>query len=127
MRLKVNRVQFIMVIATLTGFVSGLMAVLLKSIVHVIQDFVENYTFGEFSYLLFPIVGLVITNLIVNRFFGGFIEKGIAMVLKSIAKWSSFIPFKHTYLHVLTSSITVGFGGSLGLEAPIVATGSSIG
>ncbi|MBK8724248.1 MAG: chloride channel protein [Saprospiraceae bacterium] len=77
--------------------------------------------------MLFPIVGLVITNLIVNRFFGGFIEKGIAMVLKSIAKWSSFIPFKHTYLHVLTSSITVGFGGSLGLEAPIVATGSSIG
>ncbi|MBK8724249.1 MAG: hypothetical protein IPL95_18965 [Saprospiraceae bacterium] len=53
LRLKVNRVQFIMVIATLTGFVSGLMAVLLKSIVHVIQDFVENYTLVNFHICCF--------------------------------------------------------------------------
>lgn len=127
LRLKVTRVQFIMVIATLTGIISGLMAVLLKSIVHHIQEFVESTTLGTFTYLIFPAIGLVLTNIIIIRFYGGFIERGIGMVLKSIAKWSSFIPFKHTYLHVITSSITVGFGGSVGLEAPIVATGSSIG
>ncbi|HOZ67728.1 MAG TPA: chloride channel protein [Chitinophagaceae bacterium] len=59
--------------------------------------------------------------------FRGFIERGIAMVLRSIARRSSFIPLSHTYLHVITSSVTVGFGGSAGLEAPIVATGSAAG
>eukprot|EP01035_Chromulina_nebulosa_P035054 gene35054-47098_t len=49
------------------------------------------------------------------------------MVLKAIARKASFIPLKHTYVHVITSSVTVGFGGSVGLEAPIVATGSAIG
>ena len=49
------------------------------------------------------------------------------MVLKAIARKSSFIPLKHTYLHIITSSVTVGLGGSAGLEAPIVATGSALG
>ncbi|MBL7726524.1 MAG: chloride channel protein, partial [Dinghuibacter sp.] len=54
-------------------------------------------------------------------------EKGIGMVLKAIAKRSSFIPTSNTYKHVVASSLTVGLGGSAGLEAPIVATGSSYG
>lgn len=49
------------------------------------------------------------------------------MVLNAIARKSSFIPRSHTYLHVITSAITVGVGGSVGLESPIVATGSAIG
>lgn len=49
------------------------------------------------------------------------------MVLKAIAMKSSYIPLSHTYLHVITSSLTVGMGGSVGLEAPIVATGSAVG
>ena len=49
------------------------------------------------------------------------------MVLKAIARKSSFIPLKHIYIHVITSSVTVGLGGSAGLEAPIVATGSAVG
>jgi CIC family chloride channel protein len=49
------------------------------------------------------------------------------MVLKSVTRDSSFIPLSHTYLHVLTSSLTVGLGGSAGLEAPIVATGAATG
>ena len=49
------------------------------------------------------------------------------MVLKAIARKSSFTPLKHTWLHIITSSVTVGFGGSVGLEAPTVATGSAVG
>lgn len=116
-----------MVIATLTGLFSGLVAVLLKTSVHYIQHFVENTSLNRFTYLVFPVIGLLITIFIIRHFFGGQIEKGIAMVLKSIAGRSSFIPLKHTYLHVITSSLTVGLGGSVGLEAPIVATGSAIG
>ena len=127
LRTRLSRVQFIMVIATLAGFTSGLVAVLLKSLVHIIQNSIENIPVNRFAYLLFPAVGLLITIFIIRHFFGGQIERGIAMVLKAIARRDSFIPLKHTYLHVITSSITVGLGGSVGLEAPIVATGAAVG
>jgi chloride channel protein, CIC family len=127
LRSKLSRVQLIMVIAILVGLASGLVAVLLKTAVHALQNLVANNMAQSFAYLVLPTIGLLLTVFIIRFFFGGTIEKGIAMVLKSIARKASFIPRKHTYLHVLTSSITVGLGGSAGLEAPIVATGSAIG
>lgn len=127
LRSKLSRIQVIMVVATLTGLTSGLIAVLLKTLVHEIQQWIERVSFSEYLYLLFPALGLWLTVLIVQKFFGGTIERGIAMVLKSIARNSSFIPLKHTYMHVITSAYTVGFGGSAGLEAPIVATGAAVG
>ncbi|MEO6314321.1 MAG: chloride channel protein [Chitinophagaceae bacterium] len=127
LRVRVTRVQFIMLIATLTGIVSGLVAVLLKTLVHYVQVWVQEIPVSRFAYLLFPGLGLVLTVFIIRHFFGKEIEKGIAMVLKSIARRSSFIPMKHVYLHVITSSVTVGLGGSAGLESPIVSTGSAIG
>ncbi|MES2430286.1 MAG: chloride channel protein [Bacteroidota bacterium] len=119
--------QYIMLIATLTGFVSGLVAVLLKTLVHNLKNWIEAMPLNNFAYLLFPTIGLIITVFIIKRFYGQTLEKGIGMVLKSIAGKSSFIPLKHTYAHVITSSFTVGLGGSGGLEAPIVATGSAVG
>lgn len=127
LRTKLSRMQFMMVIATLTGFASGLVAVLLKTLVHYLQHWIKEIPVSNLAYLLFPAIGLIITVFIVRHFFGGQIEKGIAMVLKAIARKSSFIPLNHTYLHVVTSSVTVGLGGSVGLEAPIVATGSAVG
>ena len=116
-----------MVIATLVGFASGLVAVLLKTLVHYVQHWIADIPASRFAYLFFPVIGLILCVFIIRNFFGGQIEKGIAMVLKAIARKASFIPLKHTYLHVVTSSITVGLGGSAGLEAPIVATGSAVG
>jgi len=127
LRTRVTRVQFIMIIATLTGFVSGLVAVLLKTLVHYVQHWITEIPVSRFAYLLFPGVGLLLTVFIIRFFFGKEIEKGIAMVLKAIARKSSFIPLKNVYLHIITSSVTVGLGGSAGLEAPIVATGSAVG
>lgn len=127
LRIRITRVQFIMVIATLTGFVSGIVAVLLKILVHYVQHWVKEIPVSRFAYLLFPGLGLLITVFIIRHFFGKEIEKGIAMVLKAIARKSSFIPLRHIYMHVITSSVTVGLGGSAGLEAPIVATGSAVG
>jgi CIC family chloride channel protein len=127
LRSKLNRAQFIMLIASLVGLVSGLIAVLLKVMVYNLHIFIEDKLYFNLSYLVLPIMGLLISATIIQVFFKGAIERGIAMVLKSIAQKSSFIPLSHTYLHVITSSITAGFGGSVGLEAPIVATGSAIG
>src|SRR6478735_1572835 len=127
MRAKLTRAQFIMIVATLVGFASGLIAVLLKTLVHYVQHWVQEIPVSRFAYLLFPAIGLFATVFIIRHLFGGQIEKGIAMVLRAIARRSSFIPLSHTYLHVITSSVTVGLGGSVGLEAPIVATGSAVG
>lgn len=126
-RTRLSRVQLIMLLAVLTGLVSGLLAVLLKAAVHFIQRRIYSLTDERLIYYFFPVTGLLLTVLLVFLLFRGSIEKGIAMVLKAIARKSSFIPLNHTWLHILTSSLTVGFGGSAGLEAPIVATGAANG
>lgn len=126
-RLRLTRVQYVMMIAVLVGLMSGLTAVLLKTMVHYLQRVIEEATVSRFFYLLFPVFGILICVIIVQKFFHGRIERGIAMVLRHIAGQSSYIPRKHTYQHVVTSAVTVGLGGSVGLEAPIVATGSAIG
>lgn len=127
LRTRLNRVQLIMLIAILTGFISGMLAVLLKSVVHYIQVSIQDMGVSRFAYLFFPLLGLVIVTFIIRQIFRREIERGIAMVLKAIARKSSYIPLSHTYSHMVTSSVTVGLGGSAGLEAPIVATGSAVG
>jgi len=124
---RVSKVQYILITATLTGFVSGMMAVLLKRSVQQVEKLVQHFSGKEYLFLLCPATGLLLTTWIIQRFFRGHIEKGIAMVLKAIAGKSSFIPSRNNYIHFITSALTVGFGGSAGLESPIVATGSSLG
>lgn len=123
---KLNKAQYIIYVAVLTGLSSGLIAVLLKKMVHYLQRWLQEIPAPPL-YLIFPAIGLLITIYLTNRFFNGGFQRGIGMVLNAIARKSSFIPFSHTYLHVITSAITVGVGGSVGLESPIVATGSAIG
>jgi len=125
-RSRLNKVQFVIYVAVLTGLTSGLIAVLLKKIVHYLQLWIEEIPAPP-TYLIFPTIGLLLTVYLTNRFFNGAFDRGIGMVLKAIAQKSSFIPLSHTYLHLITSSITVGVGGSVGLESPIVATGSAVG
>jgi chloride channel protein, CIC family len=124
---RVSKVQYILITAVLTGFVSGMMAVLLKSAVRQVEKVVQHFSGKEYLFLLCPAAGLLLTTWIIQRFFRGHIEKGIAMVLKAIAGKSSFIPSRNNYIHFITSALTVGSGGSAGLESPIVATGSSLG
>lgn len=126
-RRRVSRIQYIMIGATLTGFVSGVMAVLLKRLVQAAEKLVQHFSDKEYLFLLCPAAGLLLTTWVIQRFFRGHIEKGIAMVLKAISRKSSDIPTRNNYLHFITSALTVGSGGSAGLESPIIATGSSLG
>lgn len=127
LHVRLSRVQYIILSAVIVGVVSGLMAVLLKTAVHEVHSHVNAFSDRRLFFLLFPAAGLLLTTWVIYRFFKGHIEKGIAMVLKSIARRSAFIPSRNNYVHFITSALTVGFGGSAGLEAPIVATGSSLG
>jgi len=127
LRTRISKVQYIVITAALTGLVSGMMAVLLKRSVQQVEKLVQHFNGKEYLFLLCPAAGLLLTTWIIQRFFRGHIDKGIAMVLKSIAGKSSFIPPRNNYIHFITSALTVGSGGSAGLESPIVATGSSLG
>lgn len=124
---RLNRLQFMMYAAVITGLVAGLAAVLLKTLVHFLEAWIKRPGKPDLVYLLFPTLGLLLTVFIVRRFFQGMIEKGVGMVLRSIAGKGSYIPLSDTYKHIVTSSVTVGLGGSAGLEAPILATGGAIG
>ena len=127
LRTRITKVQYIIITAALTGLVSGIMAVLLKRSVQQVERLVQHFSGKAWLFLLCPAAGLLLTTWIIQRFFRGHIERGIAMVLKAIAGKSSFIPARNNYIHFITSALTVGSGGSAGLESPIIATGSSLG
>ncbi|MBN8859848.1 MAG: chloride channel protein [Sphingobacteriales bacterium] len=127
LRTRLSKVQYMMVVSVMVGFASGIAAVLMKTLVHYVHGWIELIPDFKYSYFLLPALGLLITFIFVKYFMDGNMERGIPMVLKAIARKSSFIPLKHTYAHIITSSVTVATGGSVGLEAPIVATGSAVG
>ena len=108
----------------------GLIAVLLKNLVHITgQELYKNAspTHPQFLYLALPGVGILLTVLFLRTFIKDDISHGISKVLKAITKRYSRIRFHNTYSSIITSTLTVGFGGSVGLEAPIVYTGSAVG
>lgn len=76
---------------------------------------------------MFPTIGILLTIIFVRYVLNGQINKGTASVLYAIAQKSSCIKPQNTYAHIIISGLTVGFGGSAGLEAPIVVTGSALG
>ncbi len=128
---KTNEKQFLIFASILVGVSAGLAAVTLKLFVFFIKHYlVENYFLKlnfKYVYLILPLIGIGITVLIIKYFFKNQINKGTTFILFAIAKKSSFLPFHQMYSHIITSGLTVGFGGSAGLESPIVSTGSAIG
>ncbi len=126
----ISNKNFLIVVSIIVGMVAGLAAIVLKTVVHYIQHFVRWVLEDEkFNFLLFvfPLIGILLTVYYVQRFRKGKIGRGISNILISIAKRSSNIERDKTYSHMITSALTVGFGGSAGLEAPIVVTGAAIG
>lgn len=128
---KTNEKQFLIFSSILVGLSAGLAAVILKLFVFFIRQYlVEDFFFRfdyKYLYLILPLIGIGITILIVKYFFKNQLNRGNTAILYAIAKKSSFLPFHQMYSHVITSGLTVGFGGSAGLESPIVSTGSAIG
>lgn len=128
---RISSKQFLIFSSILVGASAGLAAVVLKLFVHFIRQFLlEDHLLKldlKYIYLVMPLIGIGITVYIVQRLFKGKLARGTSNILFSIAKKGSFLPFRNIYSHIITSGITVGFGGSAGLESPIVSTGSAIG
>lgn len=126
---KLSDKNFFLISTVLVGITSGLAAVILKYCVHQIGLFV-TYTRNKdniFIYAFLPFIGLIITTFIVKYFLKNKIRKGSAEIVYRIVKKSSYVSPREMYAHLVTSAFTVGLGGSLGLESPMVSTGSAIG
>src|SRR5699024_5439397 len=122
--------QFLILSGILVGCTAGLAGVLLKVVVHSIQClYLQTYeiSLSSFLYFLFQMIGIVATVLVVHYFFKGTSGKGIPSILHEIAKKSSLVRLSKTYSQLMQSGITVGLGGSAGLESPIAVTGAAVG
>jgi CIC family chloride channel protein len=126
---KLSKKQFILLSAILVGLSSGFAAIILKSFVHLIFTLAtyKPIVSLKYLYLMLPALGIFFTVWAVKKILKGKLEKGLPPIHYAIAKKSSIIPREQMYAQVLTSSLTVGLGGSAGLEAPIVITGAAFG
>jgi CIC family chloride channel protein len=125
-----NPKAFIIFQSLVIGIITGLIAVLLKNIVHFTGHVLYKHsspTHPQFLYFALPGLGILLTVLYLRHFIKDSISHGISKVLQAISKKHSRIKFHNTYSSVVSSTLTVGFGGSVGLEAPIVYTGAAVG
>lgn len=129
-RLKnIKHRQFVLILAAAVGLSTGLAAAILKNLVHLIQQGLSSGLVSEFNYLYFiyPLIGILLAILFLNYVIKERVGHGIPSVLYAISKRSSIMKRHNMFSSLITSAFTVGFGGSVGLEGPTVATGSSIG
>jgi CIC family chloride channel protein len=127
---RLSRNQFLVLSGILVGCTAGLAGVILKTLVHYIHNFITNKVHFEYQilfYIVFPFLGIVLTTMIVITLFKGQDRKGIGAILYEIAQNSSIVASVKMYSQVIQSAITVGLGGSAGLESPIAVTGAAIG
>lgn len=121
--------RLVLVLAFLTGLAGAAAALVLKWLIHSFQH-VLTFSFidgANYLYLLWPVVGILIAGCYVRYILKDDIGHGVTKILYAISQRKSIIKLHNVYSSVIASSITIGFGGSVGAEAPIVLTGSAIG
>lgn len=122
--------SFVMVLAFAIGLLGGFAALLLKWLIHTIAGFVTadaSVTEGNYIFFIYPVVGIILTGLYVRYVVRDNISHGVTRVLYSISQNKSRLKRHNMYSSVVASSITIGLGGSVGAEGPIVYTGAAIG
>jgi len=122
--------QFLYLSSVLVAISSGLAVIVLKTFAHKVFEFTTYVNaLIKLPYInsILPVAGILLTVLVVRKFLGGKIEKGTSQVMIAVARHSGFMPKKQMYAQIVTSSLTVGMGGSAGLESPIAITGAAFG
>ena len=127
----ISEKQFMLLISIPTGFLAGLSAIIIKKLAHYIRDYFYNIATHEDHYgLLFfilPAIGILLTILFCRYVLKRDVGHGIPGILYAIQKNKGAVKPYNTFASIITSALTVGFGGSVGLEGPSVSTGSAIG
>jgi CIC family chloride channel protein len=122
--------QFVYVLSILVGFLAGIGTLILKNLTSFFQNTLEGNFIKDIHYALyfiFPIIGLVLVYYIKKRFIKKEIGHGISTTLHAISKRNGIIERYKIYASLITAPITVGFGGSVGLQGPAVSTGAALG
>ncbi|WP_203257547.1 chloride channel protein [Hyunsoonleella ulvae] len=122
--------QFIYILSILVGFLAGLGTVTLKNLTHAIRAFFISNVFKDYQsslYFILPIVGLLLVYIIKQTWLKKHIGHGISTTLHAISKLNGIIPRYNIYAALITAPLTVGFGGSVGLQGPAVSVGSALG
>jgi len=126
----ISNKHFIAISSAIIGFMAGLGAVLLKNVTHFIQHLLEGKFIKDIHqafYFIFPTIGLLMVVLIIKYIVKKKIGHGIPSTLYAISKLKGIMPSHQMWGSILTAPLTVGFGGSVGLEGPTVATGAALG
>jgi CIC family chloride channel protein len=121
---------FILILSFLIGLFTSFAALLLKGTIHWIQHFLTSHTDvtkANYSYLIYPVIGILLAGLFVKYIVKDDISHGVTKILYAISQRKSRIKRHNLWSSMAASAITIGFGGSVGAEAPIVLTGSAIG
>lgn len=127
---KISERQFLYFSAVVVAISCSLAVILLKNFAHsvfVFANYVNTYLKLPYINSLLPIIGILLTVFVVKHLLDGSIEKGSSKILYAVAKKGGIVPKKQMYAQIVTSSLTVGLGGSAGLESPIVITGAAFG
>lgn len=122
--------RFMMLLSVVAGTAGGLGAVIIKNSVRLIQDLLTKGFSDEYPqimFIIYPAIGLLASSLIIRFIIRNKVGHGIPNVLYAISKNNGIIRSFQMYASIITSSITVGFGGSVGLEGPTVSTGAAFG
>lgn len=122
--------NFVLLLAFAVGILGGLAALVLKFLIHSISGLLTghvNIASGNYLYILLPAAGVIISALYVRYIVRDDISHGVTRVLYAISQNKSRLKRHNIYTSVLASSVTIGFGGSVGAEGPIVFTGAAIG
>ena len=126
----ISEKHLVLLLSFFVGCFSAAAAVLLKSFIHLIQWFVETHLIAEthtWWYLITPMIGITLAALFVKYVVRDDISHGITKILYAISQRKSIIKPHNMWSSVVGSGLTIGFGGSVGAEAPIVLTGAAIG
>ncbi len=121
---------FMIFLSIVVGFAAGISAVIIKRSVHIIAHLLRHNPFVEnhhVTYIILPAIGILLVILFMKFILRRPVRPGIPNVLYSISKNNAHIRPHNMFSSIITSAITVGFGGSVGLEGPTAATGAAYG
>jgi chloride channel protein, CIC family len=125
-----DQVKLVYLLSLIVGLLSALAAAFLKNAIHYTNKLLTggiSAESGSYLYLVYPVIGMFLTMLFVQFIVKDNIGHGVSRILHAISRRKSQLKVHNTWTSLLASTLTIGFGGSVGAEAPIVLTGSSIG
>jgi len=126
----ISEKQLVLLLSLVVGVLSAVAAIILKELIRLIKYLVTTQLASEQShiwYFIGPMIGIALASLFVHYIVKDDISHGITRILYAISQRKSIIKLHNTWSSVIGSALTIGFGGSVGAEAPIVLTGSAIG